>query len=126
MLDDNLPTRDDTQPTPLEALGAALIGAKYQPASYRPPQMTGAGVDLGGCSPGWWIAPLPLGGFYFVYFRPEGVLGPDTDEVQRVQLDAYAVALHDVGYEAIPDRRKKRRTLQSIPCLLVRKGAPDG
>jgi hypothetical protein len=113
-------------PTPIEALGAALLRAGYQQASYRPPQMTLAGADLGGCSAGWWIAPSALGGFYFLYYRPEGVLGPDTDAVQRVQLEAYATALHGAGYEAIPDRRMKRRA-QSVPCLLVRKAeAPDG
>jgi hypothetical protein len=105
-------------PTAVEACGAALIAAGFPQASYRPPDVSSRhSAHLGGCTPGWILAPVLLPGDWVrIFYRPEGVLGADTAAVQRGQLqDAYALALRAAGWETAMDRR------EGIPCLLARR-----
>lgn len=114
----SLPTREDTHPTPQEAVGAALMAAGQPMASYQPPRLRARPPHLGGCFPGWIVEAVP-GDWCIVAYRPAGVLSAaDSYAVQAAELDKYArtVFLAPV-WESMNSRR------EGIPALLVRKAA---
>jgi len=122
MLDDALPTRDETVPTLLEQVGAALKAANKEMASYRSPNLTTRPAFLGGCYPGWVAAQL-LGGWVIVAVRPAGLMSDeDRYATQLGELQGY---VETIFTEPIWQTMWERRAL-GFPALLVRKAAPDG
>ena len=95
--------RLDCELTIREAVGRALIAAGWPQAAALPPDLP---YHVGSVTPGWLQCADPASEAVIrVYYRPLGVLGADTADVQRTQLLAYADALTRAGWATCLERR---------------------
>jgi hypothetical protein len=108
------------EPTPREAVGAALYAAGHEQASYQPPRIQVRPPFLGSCTPGWVAENVP-GGWVVLAYRPAGILSAaDSYAVQAERLEQYR---RDVFSAPVWETMYSRR--EGIPALLVRPaGAP--
>ena len=98
-----------------EAVGRALIAAGWPQAAVLPPDLP---YHVGSVTPGWLLCADPdRDDAIRVYYRPLGVLGADTADVQRQQLVAYADALEWAGWATCLERR-------GLPFLRVWRAEP--
>jgi hypothetical protein len=103
-------------PTPRETVGAALLAAGQDMASYQPPRLLARPAFLGGCSPGWIAEAIP-GGCVIVAYRPPGILSAeDSAAIQRERLTKWQREIFPApAWETLWSRRAE------TPALLVRK-----
>ena len=114
-----LPTRDETYPTPLEQVQAALVTAGHEQASYQPPNLNARPPYLGGCFPGW-VVQASYSSWFIVAYRPAGLMSAaDSYAVQTATLEQY---VRDVFAAPTWEHMWSRR--EGLPALLVRRATP--